>query len=53
MLVEQGQDLAKAHVLFEALQASVTHKDAVKLAQSLFSLPKNQLYEIAQQYFKQ
>lgn len=53
MQVEQAQDLSRAHVLFDALQASVTHKDAVKLAQALFSLPKNQLYEIAQQYFKQ
>lgn len=52
MGAEQTQDLAKAHLLFEGLQDSVTHKDAVKLAQCLFSLPKNQLYEIAQQYFK-
>lgn len=50
---EQAEDLSRAHVLFDALQASVTHKDAVKLAQALFSLPKNQLYEIAQEYFKQ
>lgn len=50
--LDQAENLSKAHILFDALKNSVSHKDAVKLAQSLYPLPKNQLYDIAQQYFK-
>ena len=45
------QAIEKMRLLFEKIAPTMSHKDAVKLAQEISGLPKNSLYEIASEYY--
>ena len=45
-------ELQNVRSLFEKLAGVVSHKDAVDLAKSISSLPKNTLYDLASEYYQ-
>jgi len=44
-------DLQNMRLLFSKVTSAMSHKDAVSLAMSLTSLPKNTLYDLASEYY--
>ncbi len=49
----QDRDMRRVRTLFAQLSAVISHKDAVALAQSISSLPKNSLYKLASEFYEQ
>jgi 16S rRNA C1402 (ribose-2'-O) methylase RsmI len=47
------REIATVHSLFTAVCPVITHKAAVELARKVSSLPKNLLYNLAQEYYSE
>ena len=49
---KKQQEIANIKLLFSKVCNSLTHKDALELALSFSSLPKNTLYDLASEYYQ-
>ena len=50
--VKQQQEIDNVRLLFKKVAACLTHKDALELALKFSSLPKNTLYDLASEYYR-